>query len=1250
MRIAVVWLLAALSLGGGSPVAAQTTTSERPRTGSRQSATERPEDPKAEPTRPTRPTAPATPAAEEEPTQSSVPRDPEIEREQKIREYYPPRPVLEKPDPILESLLNEIEEEVFDQLPLYGQKAFRQAVIDRSLQQQLGPQPIASPPPTYKVLPGDQVVVSFWNALVPPAQREATVQPDGTIGFDPIGVVQVAGMTVREFESFLTNLIRRKGPREATVRISFTQLHALRVGVRGEVRRVSSNVILAGYATVFDAITAVGGPTSVASLRHIKLYRGRQPVEVDLYRFLLDGDPAANLDLRDGDSIHVPVASRLVSIDGEVARPARYELTTEKSLAEAIALAGGLRGRAARLQLARVRDYEREALFDLSVSAAMSGEPAARAVEPLQHGDEIHVVKAGAAREVVTVTGAVGAEGDYGFRPGLTLGDVLQSAQGVLREGHVAVGTIRRAQPSGQVQSLNFEVAELLAGGPAAALPLQAGDQINIPRSSERAPLTVAIQGAVNEPGAYQMRTAHTLADLLQTAEGLAPGAAGYAMVLSTASGQAVETRVDLTPLARGGGPSPNPELANGDRVTVPFLSETGAAPQVRIEGYVRSPGSFTLAEGMRLGDLLQRAGGLLPRAATRGKLVRVVPGTNQTEVHYLDLIRAAAGDEQHNLLLAEDDLVQVDNAAALLAPLAPEVTIAGPVARPGRYPRHVGMRVSDLVVEAGGLQLEADRDQAWVERLTEQGRVQRIPIHPARAMAGDETADLELRDGDRLELVPWQEIRASRPQVRAVGALYHPSFFALTEGMTLGDLLFLAGGTTPEAYLPRAELHRRGEGGRSRVVPFDLTIKPLLIPLQDGDELRVYTHEQAIYREPTVEIKGEVQHPGRYERAEGMTLADLIFRAGGLTRNVNFMACEVARARDTRVVPIQPDLALLMQGDPAQNMELQDGDAVYVRTVGEYQHRPREVLVRGRVALPGFYPLSGTDDSLRQLVVERARGLLDGAFVEGTVLLRRVDEVVDPEVARYGTEVFKAIQIKRRRDDYALILSKGVTTPPTWLRESERRLPTETVPSELAEQLGEPADLTRAEQELDMLDRQRREPALSERSKGRAAGAAEALDDDDAPPEYQTPRVLQRYVRVAIDLRAILAGESDLRLRPNDILLIPEETQLILLQGEVASNMAQTYVPNRTVGDYVRQAGGLTRDAAEDNLLVVRANGSLTQAAMNTIVRPGDMILAPPKPLKIPVERRPLEAVQAIASILGGFATTLLAITQAFN
>ncbi|MCC7493528.1 MAG: SLBB domain-containing protein [Fimbriimonadaceae bacterium] len=1144
--------------------------------------------------------------------------------------YYPPRPSLPGDQPGVAALLDEIETEARDELPLYGQGIFRQEIIERSLR---GSQPevVVSPPPSYQMAPGDQFVVTFWNPLVPPKQVATQVQNDGTVGFDPIGVVQVGGLAVPDFERLLTTQLRRKGPKDAQVRISYSNLHALRVAVRGEVRRVSTGVVVNGFATLFDALAAAGGPTAHAAVRQITLYRGTQTQTIDLYQFLLTGDPKANVALRDGDSIYVPVATRLVAVAGAVARPARYELLREQTIVEALQLAGGPTGKAARLQVSRVRDYTQPTKYDFPLGEVIGQKADLREVEPLRQGDEVEVLAAAAAAATVRVVGAVGRPGEYGWEAGLTLAAAVAKAQGITRDGFVGVGAIRRVRSDGQVESLPFEVADLREGGAAAKLVLRPGDEVEILAKEQRSPVRVSVRGAVNKPGGYESTTALTVVDLLRTAGGVAELASTQAVLLSTSSGQPVETRIDLAPLARGAEPQPNPELRNGDLLTVLSLSELGALPEVRVVGLVRNPGAYPLTAAMTVRDLLQRCGGVLPRAASRAKLTRVVAGSADFERRYLDLTRALAGGPADNLPLREDDLLEVVTAdeAAVAAPR--QVTINGPVAKPGLYGRAVGMTVGDLLREAGGLRPEADRDVAFVLRQEAGGQTRRLRINPARALAGQAEDDLELADLDLVELQAWRSVTIEPPRVRVAGAVYRPNEYPLTAGMTVDDLLFLAGGPLPNAYLPRAELQRRAPGDRFRVLPLDLTVKPLLLPLAAGDQLEVYTHSRATVIEPMVSIKGFVANPGAYERGIGMTLSELVFRAGGLLCQPGFTTCEVARARDTRPLLFRPDLALALQGDKAQDLVLEDGDSIIIRRDGEYFKSTPEVLVRGRVRVPGLYSLTGNEDSLRALLMERAGGLQQGAFSAGAVLLRRVEEVVDPAAATFVNAIYDDLLQRKKQADLAAIMARSNSgNVPDQLPNAitdERVLPTAVVqPSEIITQ-----DLDQA--------------------MGQAADGVEQFTGGHRAGQTRGSNgVPVGYVRVAIDLEAILNGQADLRMRPRDVLVVPNEPELVLLMGEVASTSAQQYVADKTLNWYVQRAGGVTSSADVKAALVIRANGTVAQAEHHTVIRRGDMILVPARPLEIPRDRRAMESVQAIASILGGFATTMVALTQAFK
>ena len=96
-------------------------------------------------------------------------------------------------------------------------------------------------------------------------------------------------------------------------------------------------------STITNALFASGGVKPIGSLRNIALRRdGKTVATLDLYDLLLRGDTRGDARLQPGDAIFVPPVGPTVAVDGEVRRPAIYEVKNEQTVAELIALAGGL--------------------------------------------------------------------------------------------------------------------------------------------------------------------------------------------------------------------------------------------------------------------------------------------------------------------------------------------------------------------------------------------------------------------------------------------------------------------------------------------------------------------------------------------------------------------------------------------------------------------------------------------------------------------------------------------------------------------------------------------------------------------------------------------------------------------------------------------------------------------------------------------------------------------------------------------
>ncbi len=93
--------------------------------------------------------------------------------------------------------------------------------------------------------------------------------------------------------------------------------------------------------------------------------------------------------------------------------------------------------------------------------------------------------------------------------------------------------------------------------------------------------------------------------------------------------------------------------------------------------------------------------------------------------------------------------------------------------------------------------------------------------------------------------------------------------------------------------------------------------------------------------------------------------------------------------------------------------------------------------------------------------------------------------------------------------------------------------------------------------------------------------------------------RALEAVGRLVIDLDQVLAnapgGEQDIVLKNGDRLLVPKQSQEVTVIGEVqnrdVASLHHRSVARRTIVD---MSGGVTNQADEDRIYVVRANGSV--------------------------------------------------------
>jgi polysaccharide export outer membrane protein len=569
-------------------------------------------------------------------------------------------------------------------------------------------------PANYIIGPGDKISVQVFGKEK--QDMELTVNREGQVTFPAHGPINVSGLSFIEMKQLLTSTIKEKiiG---VDVAIGIASLRSMRVFVLGDAFKPGPYT-LSSLSSMTHAIFAAGGVSDIGSLRNIQLKRaGRLVSTLDLYDLLINGDSRGDLLLQSGDVVFIPPKGDNISVEGEVRRPAIYELQRNTTFKDVVTMAGGLLPTAF-AKTTRVERYNQNALknvlnLDLSNATDLA--------KTLKAGDVVHIMKSAEIfSKSITVIGAVNRPGIYQWQSGRRISDLFPSIDShLLPSADINYGLlVREVDSARNIEVLQFDLAK--------ALNSLASENNLLLKENDKIIIFSNITKLVDD-NVYLDDLAFTKESLMKKEQLLAKskhkekqfwlkyGTDQKTQNFTTAKSK-YNQAIENTVLQLEGGEQNEINLKeltlfSRQRLLLPIIDQLkrqGKSGQpillVEADGEVKFPGIYPLAKNTRISDLITAAGGLtesayLARAEITGNVI--VNNMAQVSSVTVNLGNALTNVKTDNILLSPKSRLNVHQIPAWSENNV--VELRGEFVFPGKYTVRRGESLADLIQKAGG-------------------------------------------------------------------------------------------------------------------------------------------------------------------------------------------------------------------------------------------------------------------------------------------------------------------------------------------------------------------------------------------------------------------------------------------------------------------------------------------------------------------------------------------------------------------
>lgn len=488
------------------------------------------------------------------------------------------------------------------------------------------------------------------------------------------------------------------------------------------------------------------------------------------------------------------------------------------------------------------------------------------------------------------------------------------------------------------VKGLTFERAKSLIRSKMGQYYDLSNNKLEITLAYSRS-ITVNIVGEVSKPGSYKIPAINTAFNALIIAGG--PTNIGTMRAIQIKRNGKVVSTLDVYKFLNN--PTENQDVFLQDN---DYLVVQPSKKIVKIVGEVKRPLMYELLGNENLNSLIEYAGGLTSKAyIERIQILR----TTQLDRKIIEFNLDSLMKLKKDFPLQNGDRVEIKQVRNELNSF---VQIEGAVNLPGVYNFVEGDRISDVIEKAGGMEYGALIEKAFLFRVKEDFKKDLIPLNLKEILSNKSSAqNIKVKERDIISISTYSKFNDSM-HVEVIGSVRAAMKMDYSNGMTLGDALFKAGGFALGADNLRIEISRvlyftdkYVEGQQSRIIIEKLEVPKNLILDSEKLNLKLFPFDQIFVRQipefnfqKNITINGEVVYPGKYSlKTKDEKISDIIKRSGGLNKFAFVEGASLYRPDLPGGYIVLNLKQALKNNNSIYNYVLKEGDVLNIPTVIDF-------------------------------------------------------------------------------------------------------------------------------------------------------------------------------------------------------------------------------------------------------------------------------------------------------------------------